>query len=458
MIAMLPFQRSRPVRRRRQLPRVGESLTVLQQEYWLIQAATMADVQRDQIYWTVAECWRPYVRTTAKRFQCDHLTLADRVQEGMIGAYNACKRYRLRGCWVSCVHYGVVNGIRNALHLHGSAFTAHRNAMLQARRIAQKGISNGQTFLQVAVDEQIKPDLAVALHHLVGPVVNLDNADQLADDNDLERDVDHRLQAERYGDKLLAAVAALPDHQQQYLARHHDIIIEGREPKRRRLTAPRTDETDFEIFRRLRAVMTGSTATMDEWVAEACHELHQHTRLTWQEIAEEMECADATDAHRAALYHASRHHQPPPGPDKSRASAREYARAEDCYRLAEAGHDWATVARMAWVSDAAAAECYARTYAYRSRTAPFSLALVEATATMPTQDDQSDVCDSPFNAQQQCVQPSQPADRDVERCAHRADRCQPVQNIDVCCVTGVGDVQGAGLDVCLCPVGTLAER
>ena len=398
MLSMYTSQTySRSSRRQNPLVEVptSKNLSVLQQEWYLLQATISPAAHAERLRWAVAMCWEAYIETRIDaHFPCKSHDLRDDLrQAGLLGAYNAARRYRVDGCWVPCIKVGIVEALSSEVHHDQSGAWLGKPSRQSLHRLLQVQTRNPQSSLHdAAIMAGLCPKVAKliltcserpdALH--LPPTSS--EADQklplremIADkdalsESHLNEAIDHSTNLS----KLREEVAALPKLQRNLLIDHWGLS--GKSPvglrrlsRKHRISIDAVQRNLDALHAHLRAVLIDNTdqhfqAHTNYVLQRLVYDSYDNTYLTWREVARDFELASTEEAMSYANEHAHRHRLPRLyNQDHKRELLQTQVRNEDCYQLAATGHTWPEVARISGVDDAEQAARHARTFACRAR-------------------------------------------------------------------------------------------
>ena len=367
-------------------------LSVLEQEWYLLQASLSSGDRAQSLWWAVALCWQAYIesRLTAMYDGITPSFRDDLRQAGLLGAYNAARRYRIDGCWAACVKMGIWQSLTAEVHRDQNGCwlgKPSRRALQQIERAQQ--LYPDATTAEVAEMVGVRPTIAklivnaskptLALHLPLEEGTTVALVDMLVDqDSDLHSTLDETIEQHVLLAKLRSELAALPTVSRGLLVDRWGL--DGQRPvsvrrlsRRYRISPDAVEQCLSNIFAHLQAVLKNGSRSLyqpptDHTLQRLVYDTYDNTFLTWREVAQdyELECVEA--ALRCANEHAHRHRLPRlHNLDHRRVLLQTQVRNEDCYQLAAAGYSWPEVARMASVDDADQAARHARTFARRVR-------------------------------------------------------------------------------------------
>ena len=367
-------------------------LTLLEQEWYLLQA-TLAPVEHAQrLHWAVALCWRRFVsgRIAACYSSMSAEHKADLQQSGLTGAYDSARRYRLDGCWSACVMIGVRNALTVEVRRARTGCwigRPSRQRLVQIRHLRRDNpdwtLDQIAAYLQVPASS-VRLLVCAARQPMrlqgLGECTDRGWDDLLTDNSPSEDDLAELLEDKRRLFRLRAAVGGLPEPARSLLVDYWGLNDVAPVKNIRSLARRyRIDESEVEgyldnLYIHLRDVVCNQPATVssepltEHTVQRLAYEGYANSYLTWREVVNDLELDCVREAKLAARLHALRSQLPLlTDDDRQRLNIHTLVRNEDCYQLAAQGHTWAEVAVLAGVACELTASRHARTFAHRSR-------------------------------------------------------------------------------------------
>ena len=388
----LPRRSQAPPRRRSRIEvPTRTDLSLLEQEWYLLQASLASAEQAQRLWWAVALCWERYVAgRIASTFSDVRPELkADLQQSGLTGAYHSARRYRLEGCWSACVMMGVRDALATEMHRSHSGCWIGRPSRQRLTRIGKLRAKHPDWSLrQVAAhlglsidDVHVLVSAARRPMRLRGIEYDTDTSAEhsLRSPSPDEDELCELLEDSRRLSRLRAALPALPQPARGLLVDHWGLAGAPRvsvcvlarryrmSPHEVRDYLARTQAHLHAILRGQQAPCTSQPMT-EHTIQRLVYERYAGSYLTWAEVVTDFELASIREARHAARRHALRSNLPLlTNDDRYRLDTPTLVRNEDCYQLAAEGYTWAEVAGLADVASGAAACRHARTFAYRSR-------------------------------------------------------------------------------------------